>query len=524
MINEIKAQMKANEMDERVLTENGAVAYKTTGKSLTDFMFKVSSYRNKTDAEIIKDFEAMYEENPELALRMMFYVRDVREGMGERRLFKVMLSYVATHRDSLGLCINVPVLCQQVMEMGRADDMLILLDTPCRKEVYQFIGDTLKADKRAMEEGKSISLMAKWLPSINTTSKQSVKVAQKIVKGIGMTEKEYRKVLSALRKYSNVVEVKMTNKEWSSIDYNSVTSKANLSYGKAFMKHDTERRTEYLNNLKNGVEGVKINASTAYPCDIVHKYTEGTNAWRVKLPHEEDTVLEEMWKALPDKVKGNSNTLVVADGSGSMTDAAGGNSRVTCLDVANSLAVYFAERAKGEFKDHYITFSERPQLVHLRGNSLLSKLRTAYEHNECANTNVEAVFDLILNTAVRSKMSQDELPTNVLILSDMEFDTCAVANTSDGYYCRTGVTSTLFEHIAEKYKAKGYKMPRLVFWNICSRTGAIPVRENDMGVALVSGFSVNVLDMVMSGETDPYKCIVDTLMNERYAVKAFTII
>jgi hypothetical protein len=324
-----------------------------------------------------------------------------------------------------------------------------------------------------------------------------------------MSPKEYRKMLSELRKYIDVVERKMSAKQWSEINYEAVPSRANLIYNDAFLRNDEERRREYLGKLEKGE--AKINAGVLFPHDIVHKYGRAYCA---------DTALEGMWKALPDTVKGCGNTIVVADGSGSMTCRVG-NTDVSALEVANSLAIYFAEHSSGEFKDKYITFSERPQFVDFsKAKNLREKLAIARSHNEVANTNIEAVFDLILTTAVKNHMAQEDIPANILIISDMEFDSCATTNTERrggwyGTYCERP-TATLFETIEQKYRAAGYKLPRLVFWNVNSRTGTIPVKENELGVALVSGFSVNIAKMVMSGKTDPYECLLEALNVERY--------
>ena len=234
-----------------------------------------------------------------------------------------------------------------------------------------------------------------------------------------------------------------------------------------------------------------------------------------------------MWKALPDYVKGAGNTICVADGSGSMCSCVG-NTRVTALEVANALAIYFAERCTGQFRDNYITFSENPQLVDLsNGRTLRDKIEIALKHDEVANTNIEAVFDLILETAIRHNMKQEDLPQNILILSDMEFDSCARAGLgteiiTDWWGRRvarrisTRPDAKLFKTIAKKYAAHGYKLPRLVFWNICSRTGTIPVKENDLGVALVSGFSPAIVKMVLSNSTDPLECLLEQLNSDRF--------
>lgn len=277
--------------------------------------------------------------------------------------------------------------------------------------------------------------------------------------------------------------------------------RANLIYNNAFLRNDEERRREYLNKLEKGE--TKINAGVLFPHDIVHKY--GSSRWN--LPPVDDPTLEQLWKALPDYVSGAGNTICVADGSGSMTSRIGGTN-VTALSVANALAIYFAERSSGQFKDTYITFSSRPQIVDFsNANSLREKIEIALNHCEMTNTNIEATFDLILQTAIRNEMTQDDMPQNVLVLSDLEFDRMTSGRTD----------KRLFEELADRYKAHGYKLPRLVFWNIMSRTGTIPVKENEAGVALVSGFSSAIVKMVLSNSTDPFECLLEQLNSERYA-------
>lgn len=481
------------------MTENGALGYRTSGKELLDLNFAVASLRSASDAKIIEKFKRAFCEDKMLAMKWLFFARDVREGLGERRLFRVVLADLVKSNPEM----VVPVI-SLIAEYGRYDDMWCLLDNPeSAKVVLKLVDKQLEEDLKNMRENKPISLLSKWLPSANASSAQTKKYAKQIYKALGLTEREYRKALSEFRKYLDVVEVKMSAKDWSEIKYEAVPSRANLVYNNAFLRNDEERRRDYLSKLSRGE--TKINASTLYPHDIVHKYTNGH--WR--LGKSKDEVIEALWKALPDNVCGNDNTIVVADGSGSMCCGVG-NTGVTALDVANALAIYFAEHATGQFKDKYITFSSRPQFVDFsKCDSLHAKIQTALTHSECSNTNIEAVFDLILATAVKNKMSQDEMPKNILVISDMEFD----------YACdyRSKPTKRLFETIAQKYEAAGYKIPRLVFWNVNSRTGTIPVKENELGVALVSGFSTNVCKMVLSGELDPYKCLLETINSERYA-------
>ena len=492
-----------NEMNVSI-TENGAVGYRTTGKELLDLNFAVASLRKMSDAEVAKRFKKAFCEDNVLAVKWLFYARDARMGLGERRLFRVVLADLVKSNPEM----VIPVI-NLIPEYGRFDDLWCLLDDAESADViYQIVDNQLKQDWTNMAAKKPISLIAKWMPSINASSAKTKEYGKKLCKALGMTEREYRKALSKLRAYLDVVEVKMSDKNWSAIKYETVPSRANLIYNSAFLRNDEARRREYLSQLEKGE--TKINASTLFPHDIVHKYMN-SSMWSRSL-RSKDATIEALWKALPDTVKGCGNTIVVADGSGSMTTTVDNNSKVTALEVANALAVYFAERSSGQFKDKYITFSHRPQFVDFSNcNSLHAKLQKALAHNEVADTNIEAVFDLILTTAINNHMEQSDLPANILIISDMEFNSCATVNYGNR------LNNRLFDIIAQKYARAGYKMPRLVFWNVNSRTGTIPVKENELGVALVSGFSVNVAKMVMSGKTDPFECLLETLNSDRYA-------
>lgn len=498
-------EMKKTLNDEKTLTENGAVGYRTTGKELLDLNFAVASLRSASEAEIMNKFTKAFFEDKELAVKFLFFARDIREGLGERRLFRVCLKALAL-LDGEAVIKFLPY----VSEYGRWDDLFSLVldvddnDAIC-KEIYWLVLEQLSQDEENMKAGKPISLLAKWMPSINCSSEQRKGLAKRLCRFWDMPEKQYRQSLSALRKYLNVVERKMCANEWDEIDYSAVPSKANLIYRNAFMEHDALRRQEYLDKLQKGE--VKINSSVAFPHDIVSKYFKRYNEFWQFVIDKEDVTLEEMWKALPDLVQGCGNTIVVADGSGSMRCGVDPKSQTSALDVANALAIYFAERSSGEFKDKYITFSERPQLVDLsKGETLKDKLNIAYAHDEVSDTNIEATFDLILQTAINSNATQEDIPTNVLIISDMEYNR-AVCGRPD---------ETLFQTIEAKFNEAGYKMPRLIFWNVNSRTNTIPVKENELGVALVSGFSVNVIKMVMSGKLDPYEVLVEQLMSPRY--------
>ena len=497
-MNEMKNTLNTGKFNESY-TENSALSFRTSGKELLDLNFAVASLRGATDETIMDMFMKAFYEDKILAMKWLFYARDIRgSGLGERNLFRVVMSSLAKDYPAI-----VTKLISLIPEYGRFDDLWCLLDTDFKANIIEMVRAQLTIDIANMKLEQPTSLLAKWMPSINASSPITVRYAKILCKGLRLSSKIYRKTLVALRAYIDVVEVKMSAKRWDEIKYEAVPSKANLVYNGAFLKNDEDRRRGFLSALEKGE--TKINSSVLYPHDIVHKYKE----YRRK---DKDIALEEMWKALPNTVLGCGNTMVVADGSGSMRTTIS-KTCTTALDVAQALSIYFAERSSGQFKDKYITFSERPQFVDLsQGKSLIEKILIANRFDEVANTNIEAVFELILATAVRGKMSQSNLPNNVLVISDMEFDQCA-----EGTY-GTALNKKLFEVIGERFVAAGYQLPRLVFWNVNSRTKAIPVIENDLGVALVSGFSTNIVKMVMSNKADPYECLIEALSVPRYQV------
>lgn len=484
------------------LTENGAVAYKTTGKPLLDLNFKISSMRSMSEADKIKLMTSVYNEDKKLFIKWLFFAGDVREGCGERSLFRAGLKVITRSDPDIAKS-----LLSLIPEYTRWDNLVVLADNSSIKDkVVEIIKEQLGEDMESMNAGKSVSLLAKWMPSNNTSSAETVSRARFLAKRLGISDREYRKMLSALRKYLDVVEVKLSAKQFGEINYSAVPSKANVKYSDAFLRNDETRRRAFLESLKKGE--AKINGNVNFPYDIVHKYLCGGYGYVSNIA---DDTAEALWKALPDYVKGQGNTICVADGSGSMCTAVGGGSSVTALEVCYSLAIYFAEHSSGQFKDKFITFSHRPKFVDLSEcDSLNSKLKEMHKHAEYANTNIEAVFDLILKTAVEGNLSQEEIP-NILVLSDMEFDICAASSRSGK------IGKKDFDEIKERFKNAGYKLPRLIFWNICSRTGAITVKENEMGVALVSGFSPTVCEMVLSDKLDPWELLLEKINSERYA-------
>ena len=493
------------------ITENGAVGLRTTGKALLDLNFKLSSMRNWDADKIWTEFLKAYNENPMLAVVWLFFARDARGGCGERRTFRIIFGRFC--KENPGLAIKLLPL---LPEYGRWDDLIEVFcgDVPCkvRDEAKEIIAKQLHEDAGNVYQKKPISLLAKWMSSPNTSSKETRRKAEQLRFALGLTPKQYRKVLSQLRTYLKVTEQTMSAGEWDQIDYEAVPSKAGMNYREAFLRHDTERYEQYLTNVKEGK--AKMNADVLFPYEIVHAYMDN-DIWDEYVIKPFDETLELKWANLPNTVTQDNGTLVVVDGSGSMSTRIGSGS-LTAHDVARSLGIYFAERLTGPFKNSFITFSANPKIVRFNGvESLNAKLKILVEEDECSNTNIERTFDLILKTAVDNHLKQDEIPVNIMIITDGEFD----AMTGDYDYSRGRyfhADQKLFDGIAAKWNASGYKLPRLVFWNVNSRTGTIPLSENELGVALVSGFSPMIADMVMSGELDPYKVLVDKLMSDRY--------
>ena len=484
-------EMQTELNSQKSVTTNGAIAYASSGKKLLDFNFGVSAMRNRFPEAIKEDFMKVFFEDKLTALEYLFYLGDVREGLGERKAFRAGLSYLAEKQPKIA-----KVIIDLIPFYNRWDSVMVMLDDErTRGKAIALIKAQLKEDKANMKEGKSISLCAKWMPSVNASSKITVDRAKTICRELGWTEKKYRKTLSKLRKYLDVVEVKMSAKKWDKINYEIVPSKANLIYNSAFLRNDEDRRREYLASLEKGT--AKINASTLNPHEICLKYRQ--NRCR------KDATLEALWKALPDLSV--ENTLIVRDGSGSMTWGSFAGSG-TPLDVATALAIYMSEHNTGDWKDKFITFSSNPKIVDLSNcDSLADKVDLSLRESDCSNTNIYKTMMLILKTAKRNHTSAEDMPKMIVICSDMQFD---------GH--SHNLNKSLFDEIAQEFEDAGYKLPKICFWNLSGRlNGTIPMQQNDMGLILCSGFSVQILKMFMSNQVDPYKVLLETLNGERYA-------
>jgi hypothetical protein len=476
-------------------TENGAVARKTTGSDLLNFFSLAGGLRERAEDEIVRLFDAAFCENPHYAIKALFYFRDIRGGQGERRTFRVILKSLSHSKASKWLRENLNL----IPEYGRWDDLFVLFDTCLEKDALELIKNQLRIDYSA----KNPSLLAKWLPSENASSKESKYQAKKISKFLEITPRSYRKLLSTLRKRIDVLERIISSNQWDKVDYERVPSQANVLYRNAFRRHDGDRYNSFLESVKKGERTIK--AGVLYPYDIVRKCIEVDS-------DKDKNSLDALWNALPDYLEGTQeNAIVVADTSASMT-----SNNFLPLSISISLAIYAAERNKGVFHNKFITFSESPELQTVKGRTIVDKVRNLSKAAWNMNTNVEAVFDIILNIAVEKKLSQEEMVKKIYIVSDMEFDNCAKA-TSEYIHSRNKIKETLFETIRNRYEKAGYKMPLLVFWCVNGRNNQFPMSMDDRGFINVSGASASIFTKLIKNEfLDAYSFMIEVLDSPRY--------
>lgn len=467
-------------------TENGAETPRSTGSDCLDLFATIGALRMQEESEIENRFMRAYAENPDMAMKILFYARDIREGLGERSVFRTIIRWLAEN-EKTSLLANL----SYIPTYGRWDDLLVLLDTSVRHETEALLKEQFQADMKALETGEQVSLLGKWLPSVNASNAATVKKARQLAHAFGMSEAKYRKALTALRARIRIIENNLRERDYS-FDYAKQPSKAMFKYRRAFMRNDQERYQDFLRQVKQNK--AKLHTSTLAPYEIV--------ASTYNALEDEREALDVTWNALEDFTN-NENALVVADGSGSMYMY--GNPLPAA--VAQSLAIYFAERNHGVFHNHFITFSTTPQLVEIKGRDIVEKVRYCGSFNEVANTDLQAVFKLILHTAIANHLPQEELPTTLYIVSDMEFDACA-----------RGASRNNFKRAKKRYEQNGYKLPNVVFWNVQSRNRQQPVEKNEQGVALVSGFTARLFSQVISNEMNPYTHMMKIICGERYAV------
>jgi hypothetical protein len=453
-------------------TANGMKARKSTAKKTVDLFYNIGASRGKN---IVPAFTAAYVENQDVALRIAQWARDVRGGAGERQLFRDILVHLEKTDPDAALA-----LLRKVPEVGRWDDIFVFTNPDLKSAAYTMLGDALRERN---------GLAAKWTP-------RKGQVAAEVRSFFGMTPKQYRKSLVALTK---VVETQMCAGDWDNINFSHVPSVASRNYKKAFNRH-TPAFAEYVAKLVAGDKTVKVNASAIYPHDVLkgiaHSYTGQLSKT------ETDHVIAQ-WDALPNYV-GDASILPLVDVSGSMTTSVPG-STVRCLDVAVSLGLYLADKNKGAFKDTFLTFSSKPELVTLKGN-IVQKVDQMSKSNWDMSTNLHAAMDKILSVAVKASVPASDMPAMLLILSDMQFNQCAKYDDS------------AMEMIERKFEAAGYSMPQIVFWNLNSSDN-VPVKADKSGAALVSGFSPSIMTSLLAADLDqftPEGIMLKTVMSDRY--------
>lgn len=474
----------------KTYTENGAVTYATTMSDCLDLFATIGALRNASEEDIIGRFIKAYAENPDIATKILFYARDIRGGLGERRAFKTILGYLAMNEAE-----TVRKNIANVAEYGRFDDLLVLMGTPCEDMLVEHLKGQLDKDMQALSYNGEVSLMAKWLPSVNASNKKTVMTAKRLAKKMGYTDASYRKALSVLRAHIKIIENNLREKDYS-FDYEKQASKALYKYREAFRRNDGERYEAFLD--KASKDPSVMHTATLTPYDVVAPVISRSYN-KEGFTEAERKAMDVTWNAL-ENYAGSENALAVVDGSGSMYWGC----NPLPAAVAESLGIYFAEHNTGAFKGHFITFSHRPRLVEVKGRDIVEKMKYCMGFNECSNTDIEATFNLILRTAVNNKLEQKDMPVRLYIISDMEFDCCTSAGIAN------------FENAKKKFEECGYKLPELVFWNVNSRNRQQPVTMNEQGVILVSGCTPQIFSMIENNSLDPYTYMMKIISSERY--------
>ena len=483
------------------LTENGGITHKTTNSDLLDMFAMGAAMRNRSDADVILMFKKAFAENPELAMKMLFYIRDVRGGQGERRFFRVIVKWAATDKTTRE---SIRKNIEYFPEFGRWDDLYALVDTPLENEMFSLIKKQLALDV----ECQTPSLLAKWLKSENASSSETAYLANKTRQYLGMSHKQYRKTLSILRARINVLEVLMSANRWDEIEFDKIPSKAGLIYKNAFARRDMIK-AKYEKFAKD--ENTKVNAATLYPYEVVEKAINLMRpSWyydrnSVALDNVDRLMINKYWDNLTDYFKGASlDALCMIDTSGSMSG--------TPINVATALGLYCAERNPGPWHNHYISFSSRPQLIETAGVDFCDKVYRIVKTNLCENTNIEAAFDMVLNTANRTGA---RMPEYMIVISDMEFDSATGNGWRSNGHMTVATAESVMESIERKFNAAGYRMPKLIYWNVDARHANIPMIGNHY-VSYVSGFSPSIFKSILTGKSG-WDLMLEAIDCERYA-------
>lgn len=461
-------------------TENGAVAIKSTGDKCLDFFGSIGALRNADDVRIQRLFVDAYKEDPLTAVKILFYGRD-REGLGERKVFRNIINYCAKyHPEAIRPNIDL------IGFYGRWDDVYALVDTPLEDEMWEIVKQQLQSDVEGMKNQIPISLLGKWLKTADASSKNTRKMGIYTAKKLGYSVYEYKRIVKSLRKYIKVVEGLMSAQKWDEIDYSKVPSRAMMTYRNAFYRHDEDRFKDFTTKALTGE--VKINSSTLYPYDIIEKYL---------YKHEAGDILEAQWRQLPNYIEDGTNAIVMADVSGSMY----GRPMATSI----GLAMYFAERNKGNYHNLFMTFSSDPTIVNIKGETLKQKIDFIHSANWGMSTNLKAAFDEILQLAIDNNVPADDMPKSLIVVSDMEIDFCGDKDW------------TFYDQMKANYASNGYEIPNVVFWNVDSRNDTFHADSKRKGVQLCSGQSVTVFKQLMDciGMT-PVEMMYKVINSDRY--------
>lgn len=473
-------------------TENGAATFKSSCNNTLDLFAMGGALRSRTPEDIQEMVEKAYTENAEDALKVLCYLRDIRNGgQGEKRTWKIALRYLVNKH-----MVNVDAAIKACVELGSWNDVFDVF-------TLNEYGPIVKKQFTEDVNSGNPTLLEKWMPSIG--GKDNTK-AEKLAKYLGLTPKQYRKTLSAARAKLKIVEQKMCAKNWGDIQYEHVPSKAMLNYMNAFKRNDSDRFRAYMNDVTSGEK--KVNTTTLVPYEVMRKVDNalgiGIDLWSNSSDIDADKVDEEtrrnlntMWDNLPSINYKQNSAIVVADTSGSM--------RGLPLLVATSLAIYFADRNTGVFANKFITFSDEPTFVDMSNcKDILEKYECMYKSDWGRSTDLQRVFEMILQTAVAHHLPQSEMPETIYIVSDMEFNIAT--------YCYgKGNSVTNYQVIKDKYEDAGYKLPNIIFWNVDSRQNNCPVTQHDEHTALVSGCSPSIFNQVVSNNLNPINFMLEAI-------------
>ena len=488
-----------NEETTHTFTENGAMAKNTSGDKLVDFYSTAGALRQADDNRILRLFDDAYSVDKLLATKILFYARDIRGGLGERKLFRTIIKHMAMyHPEALRPNLDL------IGVFGRYDDLYELIGTPLENDMWNVMKQQFNEDLIEEAHGHAISLLAKWIKTPDTSSEQSRKLGCLTAKKLGYSVYDFKRVLRKLRKHIGVVETLMSAGKWDEIKYPEVPSRAMKIYKKAFFKHDEERMQEFTQKALTGE--VKINSSTLYPYDIIEEIVQKigwdfrTRKSSVIIKPGNHDIAEAQWRQLPNYVTPGAHAIVMADTSGSMEGRP--------FNTAIGLAIYFAERNVGPYKDIFLTFSQVPKYQKLKGQTLVEKLSALDTDGWDSNTNLENAFRLILKTAIDNKVKPEDMPKALIVVSDMEIDSCTYYNSSWSFY----------DDVRNYYRSYGYEIPNIIFWNVNSRHDIFHADASRKGVQLVGGQSTAVFKQLMEniGKT-PYEAMLSVLNDDRYA-------